>query len=107
VAIKRTESQILTSICEYLALKKYFFWRSNNVPIYDSRKGCYRAMPKYARKGLPDIMVLHKSTFYGLEVKKDKGKLSEEQKEIRDLVELNGGEYFVVRSVRDVMEAGL
>ena len=52
------ETDIQKAICDYLALKGYFFWRSNNTPIFDAKRGRMRAMPKYAMKGLPDICLI-------------------------------------------------
>ena len=32
-----SEAAIQTSICEYLAYKKYLFWRSNNIPAFNRK----------------------------------------------------------------------
>jgi hypothetical protein len=47
------ESDIVRTICDYLALKKQLFWRNNNTPIYDPAAQRFRAMPKYTMKRLP------------------------------------------------------
>lgn len=103
------ESDIQNAICEYLARKKYFFWRSNNTPISDIRNGkrFFRSLPKYARHGVPDIIVIHKGLFMGIEVKTAIGKQSDHQKEFEKDCRENGGAYSVVRSIDDCIKLGL
>jgi hypothetical protein len=57
------------------------------------------------RKGWPDICHIKNGKFYGIEVKSEIGRLSQEQ-EGRDII-LNGGVYVVARSIDDVQAAGL
>ena len=107
-----SESTIQTSICEYLELRRHFFWRSNNTAIYDSSRKIFRALPKYAKKGVPDIIVIQKGTgtFIGLEVKKPKPKKtyqSKDQKLFESGITACGGLYYVVRSIDDVQAIGL
>lgn len=101
------ETDVQAAICDYLALKGYLFSRTNNAPIYDKTRGAFRALPKYTRKGWPDICLIRKGKFYGIEVKSEVGRLSPEQEELgRDII-LNGGMYVVARSIDDVQRAGL
>jgi hypothetical protein len=105
MAAKETEVQ--AAICDYLALKGYLFSRTNNAPIYDTGRKAFRALPKYTRKGWPDICLIKGGKFYGIEVKSEVGRLSPEQEELgRDIIE-NGGMYVVARSIDDVQAAGL
>ncbi len=108
--MKSNESAVQHSICEYLALKKHWFIRINNTPVFDPTRKIFRAMPKYTPKGVADILVLRKTDglpeVIWLEVK-DKGKQSPEQKEFARGVEEVGAEYYVVRSITDVQELGL
>jgi hypothetical protein len=90
-----------------LALKHYLFWRNNNTPVYDARLGTFRAMPKYTMRGLPDIIVIHEGWFIGLEVKRPGQRLSPDQKEFEDRCKETGAEYYLVRSVDDLIEIGL
>ena len=101
------ETDIQKAICDYLALKKHFFWRQNTSPVYNKEKGRYRAMPKYSMNGIPDIIVIKDGFFIGLEVKTLKTSLSEYQKIFRDKCKESGAEYYVVRSIDDVIEIGL
>lgn len=108
--MKSNETPTQAAICDYLALKKHWFIRINNIPVYDTKRKIFRAMPKYTPKGVADILVLRKTDslpeVIWLEVK-DKGKQSPEQKEFARGVEEVGAEYHVVRSIDDVQELGL
>lgn len=55
-------------------------------------------------KGIPDIIVIVNGKFVGLEVKRPKTYQSEAQKEFEYECKKNGGEYYVVRSIDDVMK---
>ena len=101
------ETAIQSAICDYLALKGYLFSRTNNAPIYDTGRKAFRALPKYTRKGWPDICLIKNGKFYGIEVKSEVGRLSLEQEELgRDII-IHGGMYVVARSIDDVQAAGL
>ena len=103
------EKDIQRAICDYLALKKHFFWRNNNTPIFqfDKDKPRFRSMPKYTMKGRPDIEVIKDGYYIALEVKRKNTKQSPEQKEFEKNCKEAGGEYWVVRSIEDVKELGL
>jgi hypothetical protein len=108
--LKETETQIQTAICEYLTLKGYFFWRQNNVaPVQIGKDGsiAMRRMPKYARKGTPDIYILVPGRVILMEVKSSTGVLSEEQKELQNVCGNFQIQYCVVRSIEDVQKLGL
>lgn len=105
-----SESDIQRQICDYLASCNYFFWRSNNIPVFG------RALPKYAARGLPDICILWRGVFIGLEVKRPKsdmrepngrkvreGGLTNDQDEFGAKMMFNDGEYALVRSVEDAI----
>ncbi|MDE2021286.1 MAG: hypothetical protein KGJ13_13205, partial [Patescibacteria group bacterium] len=79
------ESDIQASICAYLALKKHLFWRSNNVPVFDSTRDSFRALPKYTMRGLPDITVIKDGWYIGLEVKRAHTQPSPAQKDFAAL----------------------
>jgi len=103
----RKETDIQTAICKYLKLKRYFFTRMNNTPMFDGKRNRYRAMPKYTMPGFPDILVLHQGTVIGIEVKSESGSQSKSQEEFQELWERGGGVYFIARSVQDVMDKEL
>ncbi len=103
------EKVIQLAICDYLALKKYFFWRQNTTPIFDPGKnGGFRSMPKYSMKGVPDIILIRdggKVCF--LEVKRPQEKLSENQIVFQTNCLALNADYFKVTSLDDVIAIGL
>lgn len=101
------ESRVQSAICEYLTLKKHFFWRVNNIPRYDKQRGIFFKLPKYTPQGLPDITVITEGGFAVFLEVKDKGKQSPMQKEFEEKCKDKGCEYHVVRSIEDVVEIGL
>jgi hypothetical protein len=99
------ESDIVSSICDYLALRKHFFWRQNTGGMY--REGRFFSLPKYAMRGVSDIIVVHTGRPYFLEVKRPKSYQSPDQKEFQKRAEAAGAYYAVVRSIEDVQALGL
>lgn len=102
------EKEIQLAICDYLAMKHYFFWRQNTSPMFEKSTGFYRPMPKYSKNGVPDILLIKKGgMFVGLEVKRPKGKLSDVQIIFQEECKKLGAEYHVVTSIDDVQKLGL
>ena len=101
------ESEIQSAIIDYLKMLeqqgKLFFHRSNNNTVYDPIGKRFRSLAKGQKKGFPDILVLFHGKCIGIEVKTDTGRQSKEQKEIEKQFKENGAEYYVVRSVNDVI----
>lgn len=104
--IKQKESQIVSIICDYLAIKKYFFWRQNNIGVFNGKE--YRKMPRYSKNGVPDIIAVIDGDFWGIEVKRPGGILSEDQKKFRDdLLRLGKSpNYYVVKSLDELIALG-
>ena len=105
------ETDIQATICEYLQLKmnqnKLLFWRANTTSVYDPTRKVFRSMPKYALKGVADIIVIKDGFAIFLEIKKKGTYQSKEQKEFERLAKLNGSEYYVIRDLDEVIEIGL
>lgn len=103
------ETDIQRTVCDYLARKRHFFWRSNNAPAFqkDQYGMRFRRMPKYAMNGTPDIIVIKDGFFIGLEIKMPKGKQSQFQIDFEKGCKEAGGEYYVIRKLEDVIEIGL
>jgi Holliday junction resolvase len=95
------ETDIQSAICRYLTKRNHFYWRQNNTGKMPG--GGYSSV----MKGIPDIIVIKAGRFIGIEVKKEKGRLSPEQVEFSRECVRNGGEYVVARSIDDVERAGL
>lgn len=98
------ESDIQRTILEYLDVIGVFNTRVNSGMIATGFGGKTR-MVKGAKAGFPDILVLYKGRFIGLEVKTQKGKQNDNQIIMEREIKKNGGEYYVVRSIVDVDKA--
>ena len=107
---KSSEGEIQSAICDYLEVRRRFFFRLNNIPAFNRKDGggfTMRRLPKHTPRGLPDIIVVVGGIFYALEVKSAVGKQSPDQKIIQSDIEKHGGKYFLVRSIEDVQSIGL
>lgn len=104
-----SEKDIQNSICHYLALKRYVFWRQNTNPVFNVAGGGFRKMPPFSRNGIPDIILIRRpmGRFVGLEVKRPKGKQSPNQILFQKDCEGEGGEYYVVTGLKDLEKIGL
>lgn len=100
---KLLERDIQDTICEFLTLEKIFFWRSNNTPIFDATKKVFRRMPKYARKGVPDITLIHQGEVKFIEVKRKGAKQSPEQLEFEKACKSHGITYILAYGLEEVM----
>lgn len=101
--MKEKESDIQKAICEYLTLKKVFFWRQNTMPVFS--EGRFRAMPEYALKGVSDIIAVMppNGQIWAIEIKSSKGVLSESQHAFKGKIEALGGIYTIATSVDDIV----
>jgi hypothetical protein len=101
------EREIQKSILQYLGYKGYVCKRNNAGMMFSTYKGRDRAI-KIGEAGWPDIEGMTKQgRYFGLEVKTRKGVLSDNQKRVGERILASGGMWLVVRSVEDVMAAGL
>lgn len=102
---KISESEIQSQIIDFLSYRvDLFFQRTNNIPVYDEKQTKYRSMPKGAKSGFPDIIVIKNGVFIGLEVKTLTGKQSKKQKDMEKEIIKNGGQYHIVRCLHDVIK---
>jgi hypothetical protein len=99
------ESVIQAAILDYLAARKHFFWRQNNLALYDGSR--YRALPKHTPRGVPDIIVVKDGHAIFLEVKNEGGRLTTDQRDFGTAAMVAGATYEVVRSIDDVQALGL
>lgn len=103
-----SESALIRAACEYLSRRKHFFWRSNNMGVFDAKRGIHRSLPFGSRKGVPDICLVDSSGhFVALEGKKKGGRQSPDQKAFEADCKLYGAEYHVFYSIDDLIEIGL
>lgn len=104
--LRASESAIELAICHLLKANKYTFWKIPMAGYFDASKGRFRkhASP-FVGVGMPDIVVILKGLFIGLECKALNGKVSEIQKARHDEIRNAGGLVYVVRSVEDAKSA--
>jgi hypothetical protein len=100
-------NQLVLALCDCLQFRGVFFWRSNNIPVFDRGRGVFRRLPKYTMRGIPDIISVRNGHFIGIEAKAGAGKLSKEQADFARECLRNGGDYILARSIEDVQKAGL
>lgn len=102
------ETEIQSSIIDYLQLLekqgKLFLHRVNNMGVYDPKVKAYRVFPKGSKKGFPDIIIIKNGLLIGLEVKTGQGKQSVNQIEMEKEFKKHGADYYVVRSLNEVIE---
>ena len=106
---KQLEKEIQTAICDYLLLRRYFYWRQNTAPTVQKNDTgwFFRKMPKHARRGVPDIIVVKNGTVIFLEVKRPGEKQSPDQVKFQADCEKENTRYHVVMSLDDVIKIGL
>ena len=92
--MKRSATNQLTlDVQNYLFGKQIFSWRQNT----QGRIGPNGVLIPAAKKGVPDILGCYKGHFFGVEIKKEKEALSQEQQGFVRSVYLSGGKVFVAR----------
>jgi hypothetical protein len=102
---EKLEKDIQREVCEKLTDFGCLFWRSPNVPIFaqsNDGKMRFRRPSKFTPKGLPDVTVILKGKFIGLEIKTKKGLMRPDQEIFRDKLLKNGGRYYIIRDVSDL-----
>lgn len=97
------EKEIQSSICDYLDLRKHFWWR-NNSGAYKAEHG---AFIRFGTPSSPDIILVRDGRSYFLEVKQPGSYQSAEQKQFQERAEVAGALYAVFRSIEDVQQLGL
>jgi hypothetical protein len=103
----KSENEIQNEVFDVLKDEGIFFWRSNNIPVCNTKgrgKWRYRKLPKHTPRGLPDIIAIYKGRLVAIEVKRKYEKLTPEQADIGLKIVSNGGEYLVVRSAEETRE---
>lgn len=81
------------------------FWKNQSTGIYDPVKKSFRKRSKYQLNGVSDIIGIYRGKPVFLEVKTDKGKMSQAQKDFLDRAKQCGAITGVVRSIDDALLA--
>ena len=98
--IEASEKEIQNTIIEWLNAKRIFCYRQNSGSFIDKAKHYY----KFASiDGLPDIVVIVRGRYIGLEVKRKGGKQRDSQIETERAIKNAGGNYFTVYSLEEAM----
>lgn len=97
------EKEIQRQILDYLEIKHIFHWRNNTGAMVSEYKGKKRFM-RFGAVGSSDIFALKEGKFYAIEVKTDKGIVSEEQQNFLENIALNDGIPVVARSLDDIIK---
>jgi hypothetical protein len=99
--MKDLEHQIQWSICQYLDYKKVFYFAVPNGSLRNI--GVAKKLKQEGVKaGVSDLIILLPNRVLFIEVKTDKGKQQNTQKEFQNKVQELGFEYYIVRSVNDI-----
>lgn len=93
------ETRIQKEILDWLTARHYLVWRNSNIPTRHRRNLVHQP------SGMPDIFFVFKGILFGIEVKTPTGKLSRQQRDWGDKLVINGGHYFVVTSLVQLIEA--
>ena len=97
------ESEIQKVILDFLRLKGFMAWKNVSTGIAGGGKGKTRFYPM-GQKGLADIIALKDSTTLFVEVKREKGKLTEHQKKFLNDVRNAGALGVVARNLDDIIK---
>ena len=125
-----SEAEIQKAMMQYLATRKRLvFWRQNSgsfvAPVLRAIAGVLDKFGLGRRKiaimsavkksaghykctseaGIPDITVIYRGVYVGLEVKSKTGRLTKDQKVMHDRMNRNGTMVRIVKSVDDVKAA--
>lgn len=96
----KPEAQLLSQIKHYLQINGFYILRINTGLITNEKGRFYRSAPS----GTPDVICCILGRFIGIEAKSPKGKQSDFQKQHEELIKNNQGEYWLIRSIEELME---
>ena len=100
----KPEFQVEAQILAYLRSINIWCWKNPTSGFFDTKINRFRKHSSpYAINGVGDILgILPNGRFLSIEVKSDKGKLSEHQKVFIEKINSNNGLAIIARSVEDV-----
>jgi hypothetical protein len=102
------ESELVSFCLGYLKTRPVLYWRNNTGAFAGAytRKGDGKTVNRFLRfgaPGSPDIFVLMKGRFIGIECKVGTNKQSPEQKTFQADLEKHGGLYWLVYSPEELV----
>lgn len=96
-----SEKELLKACKDWLSYQKLWFARlEGGGKILSTPRG--KMLAKSAQLGLPDLIIVHNGTFYGIELKVPGGFLTDKQQKVLDLITENGGIGAVITSVDEL-----
>ena len=98
-----TEHEIQNQIIDYLKTTNWLVIRINGVNRGKIKSYYVYNGSENAQKGLPDLLIMKKGKCIGLEIKTATGKQSEDQKIIEKWFKMQEIEYYVIKSLNDVI----
>jgi hypothetical protein len=97
------EAEILRQVLDYLALHRYFHYRQNSGGMVKPYKGKSHFV-RFGFPGAPDVVVVHRGRYIGVEVKAQNNDQSQAQRNFQSGLEAAGGKYLLVHSIEELME---
>lgn len=100
----KSEHDIQSEILKHLTIEGVMHWRNNTGVV--KKESAYGGVDRYVRfgsVGSPDIFAFKDGKLYGIEVKTEKGKQSDDQKKWEQRLNANGGNYILARSLDHVL----
>ena len=102
-----TEAQLKRQVEDFLAFGvnqgRWYADRLNSGEFIEVR-GKTRRRIKGCRKGTADFFVIRNSRTTFIETKRKQGRISPEQRAFRILVEIQGADYLIIRSLEELIE---
>jgi hypothetical protein len=101
-----SETALVATVLDYLAVRQVFCWRSNNVGTRRTARDGRQFWHFTGLRGVSDIVgVLEGGRLLAIEVKRPGGKLTDEQSWFIDEVNRRGGLALVIRDVGQLDQA--
>jgi len=100
------EQKVMKAVTDYLNLKKIFWINIKTTGTWDSKLQIYRTSP-YTLKGTADLLVIKNCDPIFCELKAKSGRQSADQKLFQKMCENEGVEYYIIRSIDDLIENGI
>lgn len=93
---KQSPANALTdAVITYIKLKGGIAYRINNMGVYDAKLGKFRTSG--TKKGIPDIIGIHKGRFISVEIKIGTDRQSDDQKLREQEIIKAGGCYYIAK----------
>ena len=100
IPIKEKEADVQRAILAWLGYSNIFYYRNNSGGMM-AESGHF---VRFGATGSPDIVIVHKGKYIGVEVKGTDGKQSDNQINFQRELETAGGKYLLVRSLDEFIK---